>query len=118
MLKRERVHKVLKRERVHELVTGLQQHYGDNYEVSISFGSNSARFCQFAGGVDIDIVCKDDTKVTSAALLVQVEEQEETGEEQQERLQHTPPKTSETRSGIIEGKVSHSQQSDEEVTTS
>ena len=46
-----------------------------------------------------------------------MEGQEETEEEQQEhQLQHTPPKTGETRSGIIEGKVSFSKQTDEEVT--
>ena len=111
---------MLEIERVEDLVVGLRQHYGDkNYKVSTtSSAHNSTRFCQFAGGGYIEIVCNDVTKGgTSAALLVQVEGQEETEEEQQEhQLQHTPPKTGETRSGLIEGKVSHSQQSDEEVT--
>ena len=111
------VNKVPEIQRVNVLVAGLQQHYGDNYTVSTSSGHNSARFCQFAGGGDIEVVCNDVTKGgTSAALLVQVEGQEETEEEQQEhQLQHTHLKTGETRSGIIEGKVS-SQQTDEEVT--
>ena len=97
------VNKVPEIQRVNVLVTGLQQHYGDNYTVSTSSGCNSARFCQFAGGGDIEIVCNDVTRGgASAALLVQVEGQEETEEEQQEhQLQHTPP---------------NSQQTDEEVT--
>ena len=105
------VEKASELQRAHVLAFGLRQHYGDNYTVSLSSGHNSSRFCPFTGGGDIEIVYNKCG--TRAIVLLEREGQDEAEEEQQ--LQHTPPKAGEVRAALIEGKVS-SPQAEEEVT--
>lgn len=87
------------------LVHGLKMQYGEKYRIMTPSGRNSTQFCQFSGGGDVEIVYN---AVSSAALLVGQEEKDTA-------QQHTPPKSGEVRSGIVENKVT-SQQTGEQVT--
>ena len=89
------------KERVTTLILGLRSEYDDSYKISISFGRNHSRYCQFSGGGDIEIIHKYTANKAAAVVINSAAAQQTEGEGENKGEQYTPLKEKKK----IEGKA-------------